>query len=232
MSRSSKKPVRIIDHEPLDRFGANVEAPIFGKRGHASTNPNSPHPSRPYASNGISEYFINRVNEQQAKNSEVLNRSAIRDTEAVRDDDEERMDVPWASLAAVAALAFAIPLGLIYFTENMTGTAIDPITTASLRTADGLEVRDVSMTRLLKNGTFVVTINGRIANLSSKSKSLMPLTISLLDDQGREVQSWRHRIGKSSLDPSSTLRFMTSAIDFSGTAKTAHVKASTVKPGN
>lgn len=255
MHRSSRKPVRIIDHEPLDHTvetsRAHTNAPIFGKRGstsgstddHAANGADEPY--APFASNGISEYFINRVSrhqEEKRRNGQDnmsgsgQGRSAIRNTGFSDGDLDEEAGIPLASIAAVIGLAFAIPLGFIYATENLggfsQGASIDPMTTASIRTADGLEVRDVSMTRILKNGTFVVTIHGQIANLSSKPATLMPLTISLQDGDGNEVQSWRHRVGKSELDKASKIHFMASAIDFSGKAKTARVVARAARSPN
>ena len=261
MSRSRSKPVRIIDHDPLPetaspqsvnpmRHGSSApqgrsadnalpgDAPVFGKRHSEKVADEIVSAKRPFAENGISEYFLRRVSEHRNEQanpsqSERRVRSAIRQPlrSASGDfsDDNGLSRIPLAALATVAAVAFAIPMGFIFFTEQITGPDLDTMTTASISAADGIVVQNVAMTKILKNGTFVVSVHGKIANRGSESKSLMPLVISLRDEEGREVQSWRHRLGKTKLKDDATLHFRTSAIDYSGSAKTAHVVARTVK---
>jgi len=250
MTGPRKKPIRIIDHDPLPqstqkRSSARHaktdmlpgDAPVFGKRYRERKAEEIISADRPYASNGISEYFLSRVNERRNDEADrnqagQQRRSAIRqpvsDPDGAAYVDVETSRIPVGILATVAILAFAVPVGFVFFTERMTGPEIDPMTTASIDAADGISVQDVSMTRMLKNGTFVVTINGKVSNYGTSGKSLRPLIITLRDENGREVQSWRHRLGKSQLDNDATLHFRTSAIDYSGAAKSAHVVARTV----
>jgi len=242
MTRSRTKPVRIIDHDPLSDASGRKNADqrshagmlpgnavVFGKRHTEKVADAIISADRPYAKNGISEYFLSRVAERQHNNPDRPKPSAIRQPSVEDRSQEEITRLPLGILAAVAAIAFAMPMGLVFFTEQITGPGIDPMTTASVQAADGIVVRDVAMTKILKNGTFVVSINGKISNHGTKAQSLMPLVVSLLDEEGREVQSWRHRLGQTRLNDDATLHFRTSAIDYSGAAKTAHVIARTVK---
>lgn len=239
--------VRVIDHEPLtpeqqDRAaGGGRTGSVFGKRKPSmpSSRTGTAGSEKPYEQNGISTYFINRVRENRVQQAvaEKNSPSAIRGPDTLAsgkrqsrffDEPEGKTEVPYSALAAVFALAFAIPMGFIWLTEQASGPGIDTMTTASVSAAEGLAVRDVSMTRILKNGTFVVTVSGRVSNTANERKSLLPLTISLIDENGVEVQSWRHRAGTGVVKPDGSLFFNTSAIDFSGRARTAHVTARTI----
>ncbi len=226
------RPVQVIDHDPLDGVDGST-ARSFGKRdpfkrpgytdGHDVANGE---PRRPFEKNGISSYFVDRVHSRQsARAPEARDRSAIRQPVGANDYDEPANTVPYTTLAAVFTLAVALPIGFIWFTEQAGRLDIDPMTTASVSAAQGLFVRDITMTRILKNGTFVVTVTGKITNRAGQSRSLLPLTISLMDEDGKEVQSWRHRTGAGIVKADDSIYFRTSSIDFSGRAETAHVTA-------
>ena len=127
-----------------------------------------------------------------------------------------------AAVVSVFTLAITIPTGFIAMTESMEQTAIDPVTTASINTTAGsgqLAVSDVSMTRIMKSGSTVVTIFGEIRNTAGVSQTPGDVTIQLQDENGHVVQSWQHRTGAGSIKPDGKLRFMTSSIDASGRAR-------------
>lgn len=225
-----QQPVRIIDHEPL-----KPSQHSFGKRASSAGRTGEPERSGnlPFEKNGISTYFTERVRARQKNepgtSAGMRNQGAIRTSRNAEISSPDEPGLPYAALAAVFALAIAIPAGFIWLTELSSRPGLDRITTASVGASRGLAVKEVNMTRILKNGTFVVTVSGHISNMEGRRKSLMPLTISLLDKDGVEVQSWRHAAGTGILKPDGTLFFNTSAIDFSGRAATAHVSARTIR---
>lgn len=129
-----------------------------------------------------------------------------------------------AGVVAVFTLAVTIPTGFIAMTENLEQAAIDPVTTASINPASGLgklAVTDVSMTRIVKSGSSVVTVFGEIRNTAGENQTPGDVVVQLLDGNGRIVQSWQHRTGAGSIKPDGKLRFVTSSIDVSGRARTA-----------
>lgn len=129
-----------------------------------------------------------------------------------------------AAVVTVFTLAITIPSGFIAMTERVEQAAIDPVTTASIGSAarsGQLAVSDVSMTRIMKSGSTVVTVFGEIRNTAGASQAPGDVIIQLLDEDGHVVQSWQHRTGAGTIKPSGKLRFMTSSIDASGRARTA-----------
>lgn len=136
--------------------------------------------------------------------------------------------IPFGTLAAVFTLAVTIPIGFIQFSETRLNSNIDPITTASISKNNDITIEDVSMTRILRNGTFVVSVHGKIRNLSQTKQHAGEIIISLLNKDGREIQSWRHKTGIASIAKDQSIRFITSAIDITGNAKSVSVKTSPV----
>lgn len=127
-----------------------------------------------------------------------------------------------AAVVSVFTLAITIPTGFIAMTESIEQTAIDPVTTASINIGAGsgqLAVSDVSMTRIMKSGSTVVTIFGEIRNTAGISQTPGDVVIQLQDENGQVVQSWQHRTGAGSIKPDGKLRFITSSIDVSGRAR-------------
>jgi hypothetical protein len=135
--------------------------------------------------------------------------------------------LPLRTLAAVFTIAFALPATFVTLSERQLRSDIDPITTASIDAgSDQLPIRvsDVTITKILKSGTSVITVFGKVQNRSKAEVRLHELEIVLLDETGRNIQSWFHRMGKSSIGSDQTFRFMSSAIDITGDAKSAVVK--------
>lgn len=127
-----------------------------------------------------------------------------------------------AAVVSVFTLAITIPTGFIAMTESMEQAAIDPVTTASIdpgSRSGELAVSDVSMTRIMKSGSTVVTIFGEIRNTATVSQTPGDVVIQLQDENGHVVQSWQHRTGAGSIKPDGKLRFITSSIDASGRAR-------------
>ncbi|MGB7287814.1 MAG: hypothetical protein WBC71_12855 [Salaquimonas sp.] len=206
-----KDSIITIDHEPEPS-----QAKPFGKRRKVS------------ADASVTKDFFSK--EPVRPNSEPLRRTTF-----AQQSNSSFLDflltsgLPLKSIAAVFAIALVLPTTFIAISERDTDNGIDLITTASIRKIPGFEISDVSMTRLIKNNETVVSVFGRLANNSSSEKSMMPLWVTLYDDNGKIVQSWQHRIKKNKIDKDQNFRFMTSAIDYSGKARNATVTTSPQK---
>ena len=206
--------MRTIDHEPLSD---NTDAPVFGKRTRATagqsvtrdfftrTSTNLPTRKLPHISAGTPE---------DGDNSPLYVR--LRD-----------LNWPLKYLALTFLLALALPMTLISVTERIPhwlGTeGVDTMTTSSISPNADVSVSDVSMTRIIKNTTSLVSVHGRISYAAGPSKTLKPLLVTLYDKNGKTIQSWLHRIPMGKTGSKQNFRFITSAIDYSGNAETVSV---------
>jgi hypothetical protein len=219
-------PPVIIDHEPPEQFTANGlpvhAAPVtpdpqargvaFGKR-RGQLPPASALTGTFFEPSGLDSEF--RKRKIRYVIPESVNPSAL----------------PLRTLAAVFAIAFAVPTAFVVYTERQPSTDIDPVTTASIspdQAASPVGVSQITMTKLLKNGISVISVNGKIENRSQAAVKLPELEIVLYDETGRNIQSWFHRMGISEIKPHQTFRFMSSAIDITGTAKTVKVEMANI----
>ncbi len=207
--KSTKLSVSTIEHEPL---GYNGPSKPFGKRQKTS------------ADASVSKDFFTK------KTSQTIDRDFVERRSEPRDDNSflgflVTSGLPIKSVAAVFAIALAIPMSFVAITERQHDDGIDRITTASINKEAGFEISDVSMTKLMKSNSTIVSVFGRLENNSTSNKSLKPLWVTLYNADGKVVQSWQHRIKKASIKTGQKFRFMTSAIDYSGEAK--HVTVST-----
>ena len=212
IQRLNNRPTRIIDHQPVAQ---SEPAPVFGKRREVRAKPAV-----------TTDFFKTRPNEDfiTSRMSDYSNPSK----EAGCTGDAFTMRgvvslLPVKALAAVVMIAVILPAALIVVSERHFGGSIDPITTASISTVSGLEISDVSLSRVIRQDASVATIFGQVSNRDGSVKPLGPLVISLYDKDGNEVQSWQHRIGEASIGPNQIFRFMTSAIDHSGKANSVRV---------
>lgn len=136
--------------------------------------------------------------------------------------------LPIRSLMAVLVIAVAVPATFVTITENLPASGIDPMTTASVNRSEGIAINDISMTRIMKTGSSVVSVFGNVENNTTANRPLVPLWITLVDEEGNTVQSWRHRLGRAAIRGGQNFRFMTSAIDYTGRAR--DVRVSLVPP--
>jgi hypothetical protein len=75
----------------------------------------------------------------------------------------------------------------------------------------GLELRDVKSVRRLIDGERVVVIEGLVVNLSGQDRRLPPLSASVTDAQGTEVDRWTFKAESASLAPGASTHFETVA---------------------
>ena len=75
----------------------------------------------------------------------------------------------------------------------------------------GLELRDVKSVRRLVDGKRVVVVEGLVVNLSNRDRRVPPLSASVTDADGVEVDRWTFQATSASLPPGGTTRFETVA---------------------
>ena len=173
IQRSGRQPTRIIDHEPLEQPQPGM---VFGKRRPAGAKPavtrdffsTPPNMSFRSAHGGLTG------NENQA--DEADNGFTFRGIASL---------LPVKALAAVVAIAVVLPVAIITVSERQFNSGIDPMTTASIAPANGLEISDVSLSRVIRQNTSVATIFGQVSNPLDNSKPLGPLIVSLYDSEGK-----------------------------------------------
>ena len=212
MKRHSRD-IRTIDHEPLSTGSASPAGRSLATLDDAVSSANSR--TRPG--------FSGRMRLPSAVTGDFF-ATRPSDTPMMTRDLSTSVPLTRTIAAVVSAftLAVTIPTGFIAMTESIEQAAIDPITTASIGASAGsdeLAVSDVSMTRIMKSGSTVVTVFGEIRNTAKTSQTPGDVVIQLQDESGRVVQSWQHRTGASSIKPEGKLRFVTSSIDVSGRAR-------------
>lgn len=213
--RKTHNTVTVIDHEPLSTARNNHPSdpdtkPVFGKR---NTKTARPAVTRDFFSSPPNSAFKAEKFEDgrfETENHDFSFKNVL-------------STLPVKTLAAVLTIAIGLPMTFIAISEWRPGNNIDPITTASVSIIDGLEISDVSLTRVLHQDLSVATVFGKVSNPDGSGKPLLPLVITLYDADGKPVQSWQHRIGKAEILPNQNYRFMTSAIDYSGSSRTVRV---------
>ncbi|MCB1387506.1 MAG: hypothetical protein KDJ80_16345 [Nitratireductor sp.] len=128
-------------------------------------------------------------------------------------------------------LAFILPAAVIALSQWRGLADVDPVVTASIGDGvhDRLTVDDLSMVRVYKGGDSVVTVYGEVANKGRSAVMPGEVIIRLRRADGSVAQSWHHRPGGRMLAPGETLRFITSAIDVSGDAKSVSADARAIK---
>ncbi len=75
----------------------------------------------------------------------------------------------------------------------------------------GLELRDVKSVRRLVDGKRVVVVEGLVVNLSKENRQVPPLSASVTDADGVELDRWTFQAASASLPPGGTTRFETVA---------------------
>jgi predicted Zn finger-like uncharacterized protein len=85
--------------------------------------------------------------------------------------------------------------------------------------ASGLELRDVSRSRRLVDGSSRLVIEGTVANVGGRPRDLPMLEITLYDAAGDRLTSWRFAADAARLGPGDTAGFTTSRDDPPDTAR-------------
>ena len=75
----------------------------------------------------------------------------------------------------------------------------------------GLELRDVKSVRRLVDGDRVVVIEGLVVNVSGQTRKVPPLSASLTDAKGVELDRWTFEAADASLAPGAATEFETVA---------------------
>lgn len=208
----AKEQLKTIEHESLS---GNASPKTFGKRHRVS------------ADASVSKDFFTKTNTSSPRPNFIERRSEPRNDNSFI-GFLMTSGLPIKSIAAVFTIALALPMTFIAITERQSDDGIDYMTTASISKEAGFDIKDVSMTKLMKSSSTIITVYGRLENSSGKNKALKPLWVTLYDKDRKIVQSWQHRIAKAIIKDGHKFRFMTSAIDYSGDAK--HVTVSTTAP--
>ncbi len=213
-NQSANTQARTIDHEPLSD---NTDAPVFGKRTRATAGQSV---TRDFFTRTSTNLPARKLPHASARTQEESDNSTL----FVRLRD---LDWPLKYLAFTFLIALALPMTLISITERIPhwmGTeGVDTMTTSSISPNAGVSVSDVSMTRIIKNSTSLVSVYGRISYAAGPSKTLKPLLVTLYDKDGKTLQSWLHTIPIGKIRSKQNFRFITSAIDYSGNAETVSV---------
>lgn len=74
---------------------------------------------------------------------------------------------------------------------------------------DGLQIAEVTSTRVMQEGLPVLVCEGRINNVSKHERRVPTLRGALRDAAGRELQSWTFTVPSQSLAPGATIPFRT-----------------------
>jgi predicted Zn finger-like uncharacterized protein len=74
---------------------------------------------------------------------------------------------------------------------------------------DGLQIADVTSSRVMQEGLPVLVCEGRISNVSKHERRLPTLRGALRDAAGRELQSWTFTVPSQSLAPGAAIPFRT-----------------------
>lgn len=121
----------------------------------------------------------------------------------------------WIKRGAIAAVIILLIWGL--------AAARQPIMTAVPFTArlysmvglgpavpgQGLELRQVTPSRGVENGTPTLAINGQVANISNSSRPVPKLKVALRDANNKELQSWVVSVTDQPLAPGASVPFHT-----------------------
>jgi hypothetical protein len=73
----------------------------------------------------------------------------------------------------------------------------------------GLELRQVTPSRGVDNGTPTLAINGQVANISRTAKPVPKLRIALRDSNNKELQTWVVSVTDQPLAPGESVPFHT-----------------------
>ena len=71
----------------------------------------------------------------------------------------------------------------------------------------GLEIKDLTSTRLEEGGIAVLVVEGAIVNATPHDRSVPPVRVTLLDGGGRQVQEELFRAKEQHLEPGAKTSF-------------------------
>lgn len=112
-----------------------------------------------------------------------------------------------AVVIAIGALVVGRPqvMSAVPFTARLyTMVGLGPVVPGQ-----GLELRQVTPSRGVENGTPTLAINGQVANVSSSPKSVPKLRVALRDGNNKEIQTWTVSVTEEPLAPGASIPFHT-----------------------
>lgn len=87
----------------------------------------------------------------------------------------------------------------------------------------GLKIEDPQSSRQAENGVPMLVIEGRVANVSKRERSVPRLRAALLDAEGRELQHWFFRTDESLVPAGGAVGYRTSIDNPDDTARTLRI---------
>jgi len=120
----------------------------------------------------------------------------------------------WSLFLVVLLLLLAgLYLGKAYVVALLPETAplYRALSLEAERPGEGLDLRDVTQVRRVVKGEQVLLVEGRIANVSDRSRSLPMIRASIIDSTGGVVSDWTFEAVAASLPPGGVTTFRTSA---------------------
>jgi len=106
----------------------------------------------------------------------------------------------WALVAERQHVMSAVPFTARFYTMVGLGPEVP---------GQGLELRQVTPSRGVDNGTPTLAINGQVANVSSSPKPVPKLRVALRDASNKELQSWTVSVTDQPLAPGASVPFHT-----------------------
>jgi predicted Zn finger-like uncharacterized protein len=108
--------------------------------------------------------------------------------------------VIWALFAERQHVMSAVPFTARLYTMVGLGPVVP---------GQGLELRQVTPSRGVENGTPTLAINGQVANVSSSAKPVPKLRVALRDGNNKELQNWTVSVTDEPLAPGASVPFHT-----------------------
>jgi predicted Zn finger-like uncharacterized protein len=121
----------------------------------------------------------------------------------------------WVRRGAIAAAVVLAIWGLIAARQHVmsavpfTGRLYSMVGLGPTVPGQGLELRQVTPSRGVDNGTPTLAINGQVANVSSSPKAVPKLRVALRDGNNKELQSWTVSVTDAMLPPGASVPFHT-----------------------
>jgi len=97
------------------------------------------------------------------------------------------------------------------------------------RSANQIEITDLSARQVQRDGKIAVRIEGRLSNRSSAPIALGDVDIVLSQASGHRIYSWVHRPAVDHIDPGQTIRFSTADGSVPEIATRVEIRAGTAR---
>jgi predicted Zn finger-like uncharacterized protein len=121
----------------------------------------------------------------------------------------------WVRRGAIAAAVVLAIWGLVAARQHVmsavpfTGRLYSMVGLGPTMPGQGLELRQVTPSRGVDNGTPTLAINGQVANVSNSPKAVPKLRVALRDGNNKELQSWTVSVTGDILPPGASVPFHT-----------------------